>query len=270
MRVPKLTWWLLLAGGGLILLSAYAPSFTRSVSDLVLVSVRPLQFGLNQAGLALSQELRYLGNLRNMGGEFSALKIRTQALEVEASLSKELARENAILREQLGVKGQESLPTGRLFLTRVVGRSEGGGRSFIFVDRGAVSQVAVGQTALLGGALVGMVEEVFPHYAKVRLLTDAESNVAALDQDSPQRARGVVRGRYTTGFRMKSILPRDEVNVGDTIISSGEGGVFPKGLLIGKVTSVSLTEGGLLKEADLEAFLDFSRLEEVFLFEEEG
>ena len=99
----------------------------------------------------------------------------------------------------------------------------------------------------------------------VRLTADPEFRVAALDQDSPDRARGLVRGQFGTKLLLEKVLPDESLAVGDTVITSGEDARFPKGLILGKISRILGQEVEVFKSAELDLSIDINSLEEVFI-----
>ena len=110
-----------------------------------------------------------------------------------------------------------------------------------------------------GAGLVGRISEVGPRTAKVRLLTDTESAVAALLQTT--RGTGLVIGEPDGSLRMKFIPQEEEVSVGDIVLTSGLGGLMPKGLVIGQVTEVQQKMYETFQTATVRPAVDFARLE---------
>ncbi len=113
--------------------------------------------------------------------------------------------------------------------------------------------------------LVGHILEIAPRYATVLLLTDRRSAVDALVQRT--RARGVIVGKSEEQLELRYVDIHDDIRVGDQIISSGLGTMYPKGLLIGTVTDVRSPNYGLFHEVDVQPVVDVPKLEEVLALE---
>ena len=109
--------------------------------------------------------------------------------------------------------------------------------------------------------LVGRIVEVAPMSARAILLIDPESRVSALFQES--RDLGVAEGDGSSWLRMTHIDRDSTVKLGDQVLSSGFGGVYPKGVLIGKVEMVGSEKESLELFATVRPFVNFSKLEEV-------
>lgn len=115
--------------------------------------------------------------------------------------------------------------------------------------------------------LVGHVIEAGPTSAKVQLLLDPRSSVGTLVQRADSRVAGIVEGDMDnpTMPRMVNIPKTADVEEGDVVVTSGFGGVYPKGLNVGTVAEMRNDEGGLLKIAVLEPAVDFQKLEDVMV-----
>jgi rod shape-determining protein MreC len=116
--------------------------------------------------------------------------------------------------------------------------------------------------------LVGHVIEAAPRYATVLLLTDRRSAVDVLVQRT--RSRGVAVGKSKRLLELRYVDRHDDIRVGDRIISSGLGEMYPKGLLIGTVTAVRSPHYGLFHEIDVQPAVDFLKLEEVLVVKSTG
>lgn len=132
----------------------------------------------------------------------------------------------------------------------------------LLLDRGQRDRVRSGMPVVVEKGLVGLVTASTPNSSRTMLLPDAQSAVDAIVQRS--RARGIVRG-VSSGLQFEFYVRGDDVAVGDAIMTSGFGGVYPKGLRIGEVSAVYTNEERLVHHADLQPAVDFGRLEQVFV-----
>jgi rod shape-determining protein MreC len=111
--------------------------------------------------------------------------------------------------------------------------------------------------------VVGQILKVSPHYATVLLITDYNSAIDSIVQKT--RARAIVEGKGENRCQLKYLLRTDEVNVGDVIVTSGLGGNFPKGLLIGEIRQVEKRGRSIFQDAELAPAVDLTKLEEVLV-----
>jgi len=146
---------------------------------------------------------------------------------------------------------------------RVIGKESPAAFKTILINRGTSDGVRTGSPVLAAAGLVGRVVEASRNAAKVLLLIDYNSNIDALIMES--RIQGIIQGNGPDGCLLKYVQSIEEVNAGDAVITSGLSGIFPKGLLIGRV-SIAKSEGNsLFKKIIVAPAVDVSRLEEVMV-----
>lgn len=225
--------------------------------------VNPLQYGAYHLSQNLLREFDFISNLHRLRSENINLSEKVLELESEIATRRELEEENRLLKEQLGAAAD--IADQKLILAQIIGRSARGGEATLTINKGSKHNVREGAAVVFKNLLLGEVFLVEPGRARVRLLTDHHFSVAALDQDSPDRARGLVVGQYGTMVVLKKVLPTESLVTGDTIISSGEDGKFNKGLILGRVKRILGEEAEVFKGAELELMIDFDSLEEVFV-----
>jgi rod shape-determining protein MreC len=187
------------------------------------------------------------------------LDAESRRMRAEMAGVEELKRENDRLKRLLGFV--EEHPR-RTLAARVIGEDATSWFRTIEIDRGFEDGVTEGLPVVDAAGLVGRVVKATAHSSRVLLITDASSAVAVLVQD--ERIRGVCRGQGGT-LALDFALVQDAIQVGDGIITSGSGGVFPKGLVVGYVRSVRREEFGLFQTVEVESAVDFSHLEEVLV-----
>ena len=110
--------------------------------------------------------------------------------------------------------------------------------------------------------LVGRIQSVSPFQSSVQLMIDHRNRVPALIQRN--RVRGLIYGTQA-GIEMRQINLHAKIKIGDRVISSGLGGLYPKGILIGWVSEIRHQQHELFKTAILESAVDFNSIEEVFV-----
>jgi rod shape-determining protein MreC len=186
-------------------------------------------------------------------GEVVTLRRRIDQLEEQALETQRLQRLLAM---------RQSSRT-EFVAARVVGKDATNWFKTILLDRGSREGVRRNQPVLAPDGLVGRVVEITPTSAKVQLLTDPVSAVGGLVQRT--RVTGIVSGNLGAGTRVRYLPFLADVVVGDEVVTSGMGGVFPKGIPIGRITAVERRSGALFQEATLQPVVDLGRLEEVMI-----
>jgi rod shape-determining protein MreC len=144
----------------------------------------------------------------------------------------------------------------------VIGRNSNSWTEIIYINRGTRDRVAKGLPVVTHDGLVGQVVHAAPTLSQVMLLTDFRSGVDALVQRT--RASGVVAGRGRNVAELRFLPVGVDLQLGDRLISSGMGGVFPKGLIIGEVKDIH-RNGRQTQQVEIQPSVDFSHLEEVLV-----
>lgn len=233
------------------------------VEEKVIEALAPLEAGLHVISdwiEARVQSVAELGRLRADNARLRAELERLTALETEYW---DLRNENERMKSLLDFK-QES--PHRLVAAQVIGRNADNWFSSITINRGSDVGVAKDMPVITTAGLVGRVVKVTPHTATVMLLLDPSSGAGGMVQRSGDAGIVIGQGTDKTSPIVINLFARDaDVMVGDTIITSGLGGTFPKGLLIGQVEQVSLHDYGLYRSATIKPAADFGRLQEVMV-----
>ena len=151
----------------------------------------------------------------------------------------------------------------RVVAAEVIGKDPSAWFKTVIIDKGEADGLSIGLPVVISQGIVGQVIEVSSHYAKVMLIVDSNSAVDSLVQRT--RARGVIKGESTDQCRLDYVLRKNDVRVGDTIVSSGLDGVYPKGLRIGFVSRVIEHDADIFHEIIISPFVDFEKLEEVLV-----
>ncbi|MFQ5839726.1 MAG: rod shape-determining protein MreC [Candidatus Methylomirabilales bacterium] len=226
--------------------------FTESVSPLIKVTT--------YSSHALRDVWNAYIDLRHVREENVRLKEQVQVLEMRLQRVEGPAHENRQLKELLGLRTKTAF---RTVAALVVGKDSMNWFRSLLIDKGLKHGVRRHMAVIAPKGLVGQVVEVTPWTARVQLITDPVSSVGALLRQS--RVRGLVVGELGSSVRIKYLPVRAEVTVGEAVVTSGMGRVYPKGIVIGRVASVSRKKGALFQEARVDPGVDFIRLEEVLV-----
>lgn len=213
---------------------------------------------VHRSALALWQTYRSWQDLK---AENRTLRGEVERLRVESLQSAEIREENSRLRRLLALK--ERLPLETL-PGEVIGKEWGGWIRSLTVNRGRGDGIARLAPVIVPDGLIGRVVAVRANAAVVQLLNDPSSTVGAVVQRT--RTHGVVEGEPGGGLRFKFLAREGRgVQAGDLIVTSGLGGLFPKGLPVARVTQVEDRGSALFYYAGLAPTVDFARVEEVLL-----
>lgn len=191
------------------------------------------------------------------------LREEVEILRAQNLTASEYASENQRLRSLLDYK-QASVQFD-LVAASVIGRESASWSSVIVINRGTLDGVANNMPVVTELGLVGHVMEAALNSSKVQLLIDPRSSVGTLIQRPESRVAGIVEGDIKNPAHPRMVnIPKDsDVKVDDMVVTSGYGGVYPKGLVVGKVIAVHNEEGGLLQYGEIDTSVDFQKLEDV-------
>ncbi len=206
-----------------------------------------------------------VGDLMTTYRDNQKLTAEVDSLRAANLQAAEIWAENERLRQLLDYKRQQ--PAFQLMTASVVGRESGQVAGSILIDRGRRHGVEKDMPVITAKGLVGTVAQAYDSSAQVQLLLHPRSAVGGVVQRAASRAIGVVSGNTGDHFspQLQNLARDADVVEGDVIVTSGFGGLYPKGIAIGVVREVRNAEGGLLKYALLAPTVDFNRLEEVML-----
>lgn len=175
----------------------------------------------------------------------------------------ELERENDRLRNILNF---EPLRRHNLLQARVLSVAGATTPVSAVISRGRRDSVEVDMAIINQQGLIGRVVQVAEDHAKIQLLTDPTHRVAARVAES--REMGIVRFRVGRGMILDNFPIQGSIKAGDEILSSGLGGIYPAGLMVGVVTSVARSEEDAFCTVNISPAANFNRLEELFVLKE--
>ena len=184
----------------------------------------------------------------------------------QAQLDRE---ENALLRELMGLREQR-----RDFVfesAKILEHSDTNWTSTLTLDRGTNCDIAVNDCVVSSeGYLVGIVSEVGANWARVLTVIDTDTELGARIFRTSEVA--VAEGDFTLmgqkRLKLSYLPPAASLLAGDYIVTSGLGGYYPSGLVIGKVASVKTDDDGLAQYAVIAPMTDFDALTEVFVIKD--
>ncbi len=260
-----------------VLLKQYRNGLTAFVAALValflIVSVRPGSGALlREPILAMTAPIQRLFsapisvfvNIRKRMKELNQLERDNRRLRGELALLRplgvrleELELENQRLRKLLGMRPD---PSYQEVAARVIGDSASAFARSFTINAGRKEGVQLDATVLAEGGLLGRVVERSDHSALILTLLDINSRVPILVQRT--RTRAIAAGMNSRLLSLEFASKDAEVQTGDVIITSGTGGYFPKGLVVGRVRSIT-GGSGLFRKFNVEPVVDFDRTEEV-------
>jgi rod shape-determining protein MreC len=237
-----------------------APEDRHWAAHALLEIAAPVQKVITRPVHVVRDTWRRYGALVDLEAENRALREQLTELEQENLQFREALVASGQLRRIAQMRREFEVP---LLPSQVVGQDASAWSHALLLDRGRSSEVRSGMPVLVDQGLVGLVNATTLHAARAMLILDRRSAVDAIIQRS--RARGLVRGLGGGELEFAFMVRGDDVQVGDEVITSGVGGVYPKGIRVGTITSVKADREQLLHTARVKPAVDFGRLEQVFV-----
>lgn len=191
--------------------------------------------------------------------DIAALKQENDQLRILVAQLEEYRHQDQRLTALLGLSDAYGLET---VSGRVISSTSGWDQTAT-INVGSDNGVRVGMGVMSSTGLYGQVETVGPDTAVVRLISDADSSVSAMVQGT--RSSGIVTGSYDGTLTMEYVSVDTTVGEGDLIITSGAGGTYPKGIVIGRVHSVEKDSSKLYYRIQVEPISSLRNCEEVLV-----
>ncbi len=224
----------------------------------------PLISTANDVARTLSDAAQHGDRIDDLSDENAALRQQIARLEAENAHLRESVITSGQLADLTAAAGASNV--GATLAAAVVLRDPAPGRDVIVIDRGASDGVRKGQPVLGSGAtLIGLVSSVQQDRARVRLLSDPQSAIAAVVQST--RTQTALTGSRD-GLRLEFAPVGDPISEGDLVLTSGLIGGLPGGLLAGQVTEIDRSGQHLFAEIRVEPLATYGRLEHVLVITE--
>ncbi len=241
---------LIIAAAALMLVGKMEPAAIERVRAQVTDAVAPILNVLSKPVDAVNDAVGEGKSLLDLREENARLRAERDRLLQWQAIARKLDSENTALRELLNFIPDSNAET---ISARVIGDAGGAFARTMILNAGSREGVRKGQAVITGAGLVGRVQEVGLHSSRLLLLSDLNSRIPVVIENS--RVRGVVSGVNGETLRLVHLPPDVIAEPGERIVTSGHGGALPPGLPIGVIAAVS--EAGI----EVEPFVDPSRLE---------
>ena len=234
------------------------------LKDAFNVISTPFRAAFNYCADGIAGFVDYFTEFDRISEQNESLRQKNEELQKLQSDLEVLKEENAWLRDFLEIKNHNT--TFEFEDATVIGKNSSSSHSTLTLNKGSLHGIAEGMVVIAGQGLVGRVTEVGLNTSEVLCITDISSSIGALVERSAMI--GIVEGYYenecrflyTTGFADAS-----DVEVGDIIITSGSGSIYPYGLKIGTVTSVSLDDASRSIIAVIKSAVDIQEVNRVMI-----
>lgn len=238
----------------------------RGQPDMVVGAVRgavaPPANALHQFNRWFGEQTGWIGRGRALAEENTRLRQRVAELETENTRLQEADIKLEQLKDDLSfVRGAKNPPLP----AHIIAYRPDPKFDTLLINRGERDGIHVHNVIVTRSGIVGQVSEVTQTTATVLMLTDQNSGVGARVQRAKSRALGICKGDNSKFVTLTNLPPDADINPGDRIVTSGIGGVFPSGLLVGTVEKVTRDAENVNKTAQVRPAMDFDRIEEVYV-----
>lgn len=260
MTTRTLAWTGFIAVAAFVLMAASNLTLLDPVENVTLNITAPITDGMSSATEPVAEWVNNVTDAGALSRENAQLREQNERLLTDVARAREEAAAARSQEELDAIRAQ--FPEDSFLGANVIMRDSSNLREIVAIDRGRSDGVQEGMIVVTKGrSLVGTVSRVFDDYAWVTLITDPKSAVSAMVQES--RAEGVVAGTYGGTLNMEFVGQGSAVKEGDFVMTSGVGGGYPPGVVIGRVAAVKNTEQDLFQNVDVAPLASLSRLEQV-------
>ncbi len=232
----------------------------HSVRSGVEVVMTPLRY----AGSTVARPFNAIGNIASnltaSKESLSDLKKENQRLTAKVAELAESQKTAKRLEKMLKLKSTYNLKSTA---AKIIGTSGDGYTSTVTIDKGSADGMKLNMPVASSDGVIGQIIEVSRSTSKVRLLTDENSGISAMVQDT--RAQGMLHGQADGTLKLDYVTTDSDVKVGDIIITSGIGGVYPKGLPLGTVSAVEKSANSVYYTITVRAQATMENNEEVLV-----
>ena len=255
-------WFFSMMLTGLVLAGMSSLGVLAPFEDVSYKVLSPIEGLLRGIARPIANTVTNYNDIRDLTRENQALRTENERLQAENARLFEEAQRREELERLLEVK--QNLSDQTFLAAGVVARDPTNLRQMIAIDRGKGDGIKVGMAVVTeGSALVGTVTSVESDHAWVTLVTDVDSAVASITLES--RADGVVSGGYNRRLSMEFVTQNAAVNEGDTVVTSGLGGTYPRGLVIGRITGIAGSRQEVFRKVTVEPLASLARVESVLV-----
>jgi len=232
----------------------------KPVKNIVYQALKPFSISSNVIFDRFTIFFEKLILLGSLGQENQKLIQENLELQSQLAILKEVQHENEILKNEMGFLSRKG--DLKLISANIIGRAISGYLKTIVIDRGAKDGVTIRSAVISQGFLVGTVTEIMENSSEVTLITDNNSLVPVVLQDS--RGSGLLRGGLK-GLTVENIPLNIPIKEGEQVVTSGLGGEIPPGILVGKVEGIVSKEGEIFQKVSVNSPIKIYFLEFVFV-----
>ncbi len=230
--------------------------------------ITPVQNAVTSIQNGISGFFDYFTEYDRIVAENEQLKAEIAALEQKVRDAEVAIDENNRLRQLLEIK--EKNRSFQFEVAEVVSRSTTDWGNTLSIDKGTLAGIEINDCVITEEGMVGYVTDLGPNYAEVTTIIDTSMSAAVLVSRSREVA--VAEGDFELmqdgNLKMSYIKKDADVVIGDTLETSGNGGIFPKGLLVGTVERILPEDHGISNYAIIEPIIEIDDVKKVFVIKD--
>jgi rod shape-determining protein MreC len=249
--------FLIIAAFAIMLLGKADTLVVERARSGVVDAVAPVMDALSRPTATVSEGVDRVDRFFSVYEENAQLREQNARLLEWQSAALALAAENSTFRKMLNFVPERG---ASFAAARVIGDSGGAFVRSVLINGGTVDGIQKGDAVVNGNGLIGRIAESGRRSGRVLLVSDLNSRIPVVGEKS--RVRAILAGDNSPSPKLAFLSPNAQLEVGDRIVTSGHGGVFPAGLPVGRISSIG--DGGIR----VQPFADFYRLEYVRIITE--
>jgi rod shape-determining protein MreC len=249
--------FLIIAAFAIMLLGKADTLVVERARSGVVDAVAPVMDALSRPIATVSEGVYRVDRFFSVYEENAQLREQNARLLEWQSAALALAAENSTFRKMLNFVPERG---ASFAAARVIGDSGGAFVRSVLINGGTVDGIQKGDAVVNGNGLIGRIAESGRRSGRVLLVSDLNSRIPVVGEKS--RVRAILAGDNSPSPKLAFLSPNAQLEVGDRIVTSGHGGVFPAGLPVGRISSIG--DGGIR----VQPFADFYRLEYVRIITE--
>jgi len=243
----------------LILIIFLLNFYQKEVKNFFYKISEPIQKIFWRVGIKLSNFFETTSEIKRLKSENENLKLRNQELLAQIANLIELKKENEILREALDLGLEKEF---KISLAQITSKDIS--QDFILVNKGSKDGILENMPVITSQKiLVGKIYKVYKNYSRVMLLTNKENSFGG--KIVGKEILGEVSGRGKLKIIFDLVPSEKEIFEEDLVETTVLGGVFPKGLLVGKIGKIQKSDVQSFYQAEISPFFDLDKLETIFI-----
>lgn len=229
-------------------------------------TLNTLQFGVSKVGNSIKGSLSFLFNFTTVKKENEELKKENDKLQNELVEYNSALSENQTLRDDLNFKNQRS--EYDYLGCNVIGKSGGNFLDGFIIDKGQKDNIKKGMIVVTSKGLVGQVTSTASNWSIIQSISNENIAVSGM-VETANETNGIIKGYKDENNKLLAklyYLPLDSnIKKGDVILTSGFGNLYPKGIRIGEVIDIEEDQGKIMKNAIIQPYVDFNKLQQVLI-----